>query len=147
MEKKTDESFGVIPVVKNDDGSFDVFIINQINRTGGTFWGFPKGHPEGSETNEESALRELTEETGIIVSKLDTAHPFVQNYNFVSGEAFIEKTVTYYAGFASNRDFVVQEAEVAEAKWCGFTEARELLTHDNNKQMLDDLMIYLSLKT
>lgn len=144
MEKKTDESFGVVPVIKNNDGEFDVFIINQINRTGGTFWGFPKGHPEGSETNEEAAKRELVEETAIVLSKLDTSRPFQQHYNFVSGEAFIEKTVTYYLGYATTKDFVVQEAEVAEAKWCSFVDARELLTHDNNKQMLDEAMEYLS---
>ena len=120
MEKKTDESFGVIPVIKKYDGEFYVFIINQINRTGGTFWGFPKGHPEGGETNEEAAKRELVEETAIVLSKLVTEHPFLQHYNLVSGEAFVEKTVTYYLEYATTRDFFVQEAEVAEAEWVRF---------------------------
>jgi len=37
-------------------------------------WGFPKGHMEPGETEEETAIRELFEETGILLKSLSSAN-------------------------------------------------------------------------
>lgn len=56
-----ERSFGIIPIRKNGD----ILLIQDIHGN----WGFPKGHPEGLETPEQSAQRELFEETGLKVLK------------------------------------------------------------------------------
>lgn len=61
MENKEDKSFGVIPVFKNDGGEYFFCLVK--HRAG--HWGFPKGHPDVDESEEETAKRELLEETGI----------------------------------------------------------------------------------
>ena len=47
---------------------------------GGTYWNFPKGRQEGQETEIESALRELSEETGI--TQIDIIDGFQDKYNY-----------------------------------------------------------------
>jgi len=143
METKTDESFGVVPVIKNESGDWEIFLINQINRFGGTFWGFPKGHSEPGENNEMAARRELKEETNIELHNLEVAHPFNQAYTFMDNEVLISKSVTYYLGYALNKDYVLQTKEVAEARWCDLKTARELLTHNNNRELLSEVEQFL----
>ena len=57
-----DSSFGIIPLRRFDD-TWQAFIVQQTN----TYWSFPKGHAERSETPQETAERELFEETGLVV--------------------------------------------------------------------------------
>lgn len=143
METKTDESFGVVPVIKNDNNDWEVFLINQINRFGGTFWGFPKGHRETGESDEVAARRELVEETNLKLNNLELSHPFIQHYDFIDEGILINKTVTYYLGYAVEKKFTVQVKEVTEAKWCSFVMANEILTHDNNRQLLEEVEEFL----
>ena len=64
-------SYGVIPV---HNGKFLLLKQNKGH------WGFPKGHKEGNETDEECALRELKEESGIANCVLSDFPPIVRNY-------------------------------------------------------------------
>lgn len=143
METKTDESFGVIPVIKNANGQWEIFLINQLNRFGGTFWGFPKGHSEVGESPEAAARRELREETNLEITKLEESHPFVQKYSFIDEGVLIEKTVIYFLGYVSTKEYKVQSSEVAEACWCDFVTAKEKITHDNNSSLLDEVNQFL----
>ena len=60
-------------------------------------WGFPKGHMEMGETEEETALRELREETGIrLDNPLDTRIRFRNNVYFlvnISKENLTQTTI------------------------------------------------------
>ena len=47
---------------------------------GGEYWNFPKGRQEGEETELESALRELEEETGI--KKIKIMDGFKDDFNY-----------------------------------------------------------------
>ena len=73
MNSKTDESFGVIPVYKNEEGKFEILVIHQYSHIGdNSYWVFPKGHSEKGEIETETALRELKEETDITEIDLKT---------------------------------------------------------------------------
>lgn len=143
METKTDESYGVIPVIKDASGKWQIFLINQLNRFGGTFWGFPKGHSEVGESEELAARRELLEETNLEIDKLEVSHPFVQKYSFIDDGVLINKTVTYFLGYVRGKEYQVQSSEVAEAKWCDFELAKNQITHDNNLELLEEVNQFL----
>ena len=144
MQTIKDYSYGVIPVQKVGE-QWKVFVLHQIS-SGDTYWTFPKGHPEEGETHEETALRELQEEAGLVPQQLDTTRTFDQKYYFVHDDTQIEKYVSYFVGYVTGTSFVLQEDEVAQAQWCTFTQARALLTHDLAKQLLDDVHAYLKEK-
>ncbi len=143
MTTVKDYSYGVVPVMKVE-GEWRVFLIHQISRKGDRFWTFPKGHPEAGESEVETALRELREETGISAVKLAENHTFTNSYTFTAEEAQIEKTVLYYLGYVTDEASTIQATEVAEAGWFAFMEAEAKLAHESNKKILKEVSIVLN---
>ncbi len=142
METKQEEGFGIIPVAKID-GVWKVFLIHQISRHGDSFWAFPKGHAEGEEGGLETAERELKEETGLVASSIDSHCVFTEYYAFKEGDTEIEKTVTYYLGYIEDLESTLQEKEVSEAGWFELEDAREKLTHESKRELIEELQTQL----
>ncbi len=138
MQTIDDISYGVIPLIK-ENGTWYVFLIHQIGRAGDVYWTFPKGHLEGGESQKEAALRELEEETGIILQSLHTSRVYEQTYSFPSDTYMVDKKVQYYLGVAKNKEYTIQEDEVKEAGWYTFIQAKERLTHQKAKDMLETI--------
>ena len=137
METKTDISYGVVPVSKKADGTWQVLVVHQISYRGDDFWIFPKGHAEGSESPQETALRELEEETGIEAVTLEPATSFSIFYSFKHEGVQIDKTVEYYLGYCEDRKTsITQPQEIKELCWCTWAEAEELFVHENLKTLL-----------
>lgn len=138
MEMIKDQSFGIMPIFKNPEGDF-LFCLVQHQ---GEHWGFPKGHPNLGESEEETAKRELEEETGITDIEIIPDVSFSQQYTFEKDGIAYDKSVKYFTGFVSNMDTSIPDDfkhEISEMKWLAFKEARELITFDNAKVLLDEL--------
>jgi isopentenyldiphosphate isomerase len=72
--------------------------------------------------------------------KLDTGKSFKVEYSFVHEQVLIEKTVEYWIGYCSNTKVEIsQPHEIKEFKWCNFEEALDLLTHQNSKEVLNEV--------
>ncbi|MBI5636094.1 NUDIX domain-containing protein [Candidatus Micrarchaeota archaeon] len=67
---------------------------------GAGHWSFPKGHVEGKESERETALRELEEETGICAAEvmLDDDFRAETHYSFKRGSERVDKTVAFFLG-------------------------------------------------
>jgi len=105
------------------------------------FWGFPKGHVEGDETLVATAQREIKEETQLDVQvntdfRTDTAY-HLANGNLKKVTLFVSEVPT---GVAVTR----QKAEISATGWFDYAAARERLTYDNLKQMLDQANTYIT---
>ncbi len=135
METISDTSYGIIPLYKKE-GEWQVFLINQIGRRGDCFWTFPKGHPEEGETTEETALRELFEETHMRPKEVLSRPPLLQSYEFVYEGMLVKKESFYFLAIMEEQEFVVEEREVMEAGWFTLSDALERLTHAQAKEML-----------
>ena len=145
METKIDISYGVVPVIKNCDGTWQVLIVHQISYRGDDFWIFPKGHAEGSERPKETALRELEEETGIKNVSLEPEISFQISYSFKHENIQIDKIVEYYLGYcADTKTTITQPQEIKELRWCDFQTTKDLLTHQNSKDVLGKVEVFLS---
>ncbi|HNW71575.1 MAG TPA: NUDIX domain-containing protein [Candidatus Paceibacterota bacterium] len=143
MEPIKDKSFGVMPIFKNTEGNF-LFCLVQHQ---GEHWGFPKGHPNPGEPEEETAKRELGEETGITDIKIISGVSFNQQYTFEKDGIVYDKSVKYFPGFVSDINTSIPDDfkhEISEMKWLPFKEARELITFDNAKVLFDELGEYLN---
>lgn len=114
------EAFGIIPIRRGQ--------ILLIKHQKG-HWAFPKGHPDAHEAPQETAQRELQEETGLkVVHFLN--HTLQERYTFDQ----IEKTVTYFLAEVEG-EVRLQKAEIAQYRWAGFDEAIALATFPECKHL------------
>ena len=122
-ELKKEKSCGCI-IIKNKK----VLLIYEKQSE---YWGFPKGHIEGKETETQTALREVKEEVGLDV-EIDETKRYSLNYITNSQ---VDKTTVLYVATPKNENLKLQESEVEDAKWCTFDEALKILTFANLKEV------------
>jgi 8-oxo-dGTP pyrophosphatase MutT (NUDIX family) len=91
-----------------------------------------KGHVEGNETEEETALRESKEETNLD-AKLDTSFRQVITY---SPKVGVIKDVVFFVGEIVSLDVKAQEEEVNQILFLEFEDAINTLTYESDKEIL-----------
>ena len=97
-------------------------------------WTLPKGTPDRHETTEETALREVAEETGLevrITAPLDSIE-----YWFVLSGTRIHKTVHYFLMEPTGGDLAGHDHEFEEVRWVRFDEADALLTFETERALV-----------
>ena len=99
-------------------------------------WDFPKGHIEKNETEKETALREVKEETNLDVA-ITSEKKYINHY---ITDTEIDKTVVYFIAKKIGGEEKPQEGETIEVKWFEFKEALEILTFDNTKEILKNVL-------
>ena len=120
-------------VVYKKEGSETLWLLIQPKDT--SRWQFPKGWIEESETTQGTALREIKEETGIIgeiIEKIDSS-----SWWFVEDGEKVFKTTTYFLVKAKRDTGQFDEKEIERAIWFSFDEAKEKLTFDSTKKILE----------
>lgn len=91
-----------------------------------------KGHVEGAETEHETALREIREETGLAVELLDG---FSRTIRYSPGEGHL-KDVTFFLAFAPSWETRPQPEEVSSIQWADLPRALTALTHQSDRETL-----------
>ena len=97
-------------------------------------WTLPKGTPEPAETLQQTALREVAEETGLavrIVGPLDAIE-----YSFVMGGTRIYKTVHYFLMEPAGGDLADHDHEFDEVRWIPFADAPGILTFETERALV-----------
>ena len=64
-----EKSCGAIIIYKANENNHKVLLVKNHN---GRYWSFPKGHVEKGETEQQTAIREIKEETGLDVEIVDS---------------------------------------------------------------------------
>ena len=131
---KFEKSCGAIIVRKNDD-TFETLLIKMVKG----HWSFPKGHVENDETEVETALREIKEETNLDVI-IDTRFREITTYSPCPG---VLKDVIFFIAMAKTNDVVVQETEVESAMWVELNEAIDIVTFECDRQILKKAIKYV----
>lgn len=125
------KSCGIIPFIQEDNTIQYLLIKHNEGH-----WAFPKGHQEEGETDIETAVRELGEETGLTIQHMYTDQPLTENYTFTQNNQTISKTVVYFLAEVTDKSVILQDAEVEDHIWLPFEEARDRLTHTESKETL-----------
>jgi len=101
----------------------------------GGYWDFPKGHMEPGETSEQTALRELKEETGISKTGILPGFKETIRYYYVeNGKRFLKFVVFYIAETKQKK--VKISWEHRDFIWLPYKEALKKLTYQNAKNVL-----------
>ncbi len=95
--------------------------------------GFPKGHVELGETEEETAQREVFEETGVKI----TAHTKTrQEYTYKNSEGIIKNCI-YFCNEFFDDEIKIQQSEISQSWLVPFNEAMQLLNYPQDKVILE----------
>ena len=109
-----------------------ILLIRQISG----MWGFPKGHVEDGETEEETAAREVKEETNIDV-KVDSSKRYVMHY-MTDKEKY--KEVVLFVAKRTGGFLRMQQEEIIEAGWFDYDEALKIISYDNTKEIFKQVL-------
>lgn len=126
-----DKEFSAGGVVGRED---ELLLVRVTNLKGEQVWTFPKGHPEKGETPEQTALREVQEETGWtcrIQGEIMTVA-----YKFQRQGRLVDKKVQWFAMEPVEKTGKFDEVEIMETKWVGCDEAFDLLKYPSDLELL-----------
>ena len=108
-------------------------LIGRVDRRGRMLWSLPKGHIEQGETAEQTAIREVAEETGIhghVLARLGSI-----DYWFVTEGRRVHKTVHHYLLRFSGGELCDEDVEVTEVAWVPVTELPERLAYADERRL------------
>ena len=103
-----------------------------IKHSNSGHWSFPKGHVEAGETEVETAVREIMEETGVNAD-IDTRFRTVVTY---SPKKDVLKDVIYFFATTDNDATEKQESEVSEIMWVDIDKALNSVSYRNDKELI-----------
>lgn len=113
-----DRSCGVIPFRVVDGIPFFLMVWE---KWGKGHWGFPKGHPHEGESKKDTALRELSEETGL-APQVILNEELLLFYTFRYRGWRISKVVEFFLARMGEEEPRLQEDEVTDYRWMTLEE-------------------------
>jgi len=124
-------------VVFTDSGTERRYLMIRMNLG---HCGLPKGHIEKYETEEETAKREVFEETGVSVTLIPG---FCGRVEYAIS-AKTRKESVYFIGRFDDQTIKIQESEIRGYKLIPYEEARTFITHDNDRAVFDNAVAWLN---
>lgn len=121
------------------NGEMQFLIIKHSN---GGHWSFPKGHVENNESEEQTAIREIFEETGLN-AELDTGFRKIISYSPYKG---CVKDVVFFSATADDTVPVAQISEVDKIVWLNKLDAFNRISYTSYKNLLISCIKYLNCK-
>lgn len=129
-----EKSCGAI-IIREQDKKTQVLLVKH----NAGHWAFAKGHVEGNETEEQTALREIKEETSLDV-ELDTNFRTSVRYSPMEN---VEKEVVYFLAYKKSGEETPQLEEISQMKWLNLEDATKQVTYERDEEILQKVREYL----
>ncbi len=126
-------------VYRKFHGNTEILLIKHI-KSG--YWSFPKGHVENGETEEETAKREIKEETGIDVY-IDSG--FRETVTYSPRKDAKKRRLCILSPVQEIMITPPQLEEISEIRWVGIGQAHNLLVYDNDKLIVNKAKSFIAL--
>lgn len=110
-------------------------LIGRTDRRGRLLWSLPKGHIEEGESSEQTAIREVAEETGIqgvVVAELGSI-----NYWFVTEGRRVHKTVHHFLLRSVGGELSDADVEVTQVDWVPLSELNSRLAYADERRLAE----------
>jgi 8-oxo-dGTP pyrophosphatase MutT (NUDIX family) len=121
-------------VVRYEAGRPQLVVGSRRRERDGRTWTLPKGTPLHDETTEETAVREVAEETGLEV-RITGPLSHIE-YTFVKSGTRIHKTVHYFMMEPIGGDLERHDHEFEQVRWIDFAEAPAVLTFETERALV-----------
>lgn len=128
----TEKSCGAVIYYRLDHEPYYLLIQHR----NGNHWSFPKGHVEENESEMETAKREILEETQLEISRFNPS--FRQMISYKVNGCTVKNVIYFLAQveYEKTNTVTVQKAEIISFYWLPFEEAKELITYENDRLVL-----------
>jgi 8-oxo-dGTP pyrophosphatase MutT (NUDIX family) len=114
-----------------------VALVAHRSVRGGLQWTLPKGAVEEGETVEQTALREVREETGLEAELIGPLNTIDYWFVWAPERTRYHKFVHYFLMVSAGRDFSQRDHEMEDAAWFEPDEARRQMSFANERRLLD----------
>ena len=131
---KKEKSCGAV-VYKFENNEIYILLLKHIK---GHF-SFPKGHVEENETEIQTAIREIKEETNLDVL-IDSNFRYINTY---SPKENTIKDVIYFVATPKNNDVLPQLSEIEKIEWIKSDGAYDIITYLDDKILLKEALKYI----
>lgn len=111
-----------------------------VKNNNGRYWSFPKGHIEKGETEKQTAIREIKEETGLDVQIIDGFREISDYCPFGK----IRKRVVFFLAQAFSDNVKIQESEIDSYIWVDLQQSRKKCSYENDLRVLDKAEIFIN---
>ncbi len=133
MKPRFEHSAGGV-VTRTNEGVVEVALASRRTKRGSLAWGLPKGMVEPDEEPEETAVREVQEETGL-EARIERPLGDI-SYWFVWDGERVNKTVSFYLMEATGGDISLHDHEMEEVRWVPLPKALRQASYGGEKDMI-----------
>jgi tRNA nucleotidyltransferase (CCA-adding enzyme) len=131
-----EKSCGAV-IYRKIDGILEFLTISHRNDG---HWGFPKGHVEKNESEEDTAVREILEETGLSVTLINGFRVSVEY--LVKNETM--KEVVYFLAMSQEGIVHIEVEEVIDYKWANFQYTKQLLSYESSVEAVEQAFHFIN---
>ena len=124
-------------VYRESEGVREYLLVSALNGK----YGFPKGHVERGETEYETAVRELKEETNLEVRFVDGFRRQIE-YKLPKKRGVVKRCV-YFIGEYTEGELIRQEEEILDAVFVPFEQAMAMIPYANARAVLQEADAYI----
>ncbi|MGA2130250.1 MAG: NUDIX domain-containing protein [Candidatus Pacearchaeota archaeon] len=125
-----------LPYAKTKDGIEYILLKRRLHWIG---WEFTKGGIEKGETKEQTARRELMEETGrkaIKIKKFNYSGKYRYNKKFPTRIGMVGQTFTLFAAEVKKGLVTISRKEHSRHKWVSYSQAMKMLKFADQRKSL-----------
>ena len=127
------KQFAAGGIVINKEGSMKVLLIKDSYGR----WTWPKGHIEEGESAEDTALREISEETGLRNIRIKERVGEQEYWFTLKGEKIFKTVHIFLVESFGNEELKVQKEEIQLVEWFSPKEAIARIEYEGSREILE----------
>lgn len=136
LQCRYEKSCGAV-VINGERENLRVLLVKNRNAA---HWSFPKGHIEKGENEQQTAIREIWEETGLDVSIINGFRETSDYYSFGSAK----KRVVFFLARSYTKRVTLQMEELSSYIWATYEQALKLFEFKNNITILKRAVSFIN---